>query len=102
MSEAERMHYTGTPIWVKFANAIAVFAGAFACMALLLRKRWTTSIFVVSLLAILGQMGYGLFFSNMLEVQGNGAAVLSVVIIVVAAFLVWYAHSAKKKGWLPI
>ncbi len=99
-SEAERSLYTDIPAWVTSAYAIAVFGGTIACVALLLRKSWAMHVFLISLLAILVQMGHALFITPMLEVKGGGAAVLPVLIIVVAIFLFWYASAAKKKGWL--
>jgi hypothetical protein len=100
MGEAERILYTSTPSWVTGAYAIAVFGGTFACIALLLRKSWTMYLFVVSLIAIVVQMGYGLFMSDMLEVRGAGAAALPVVVAGVAAYLLWFSRSARQKGWL--
>jgi hypothetical protein len=100
MSEAERALYTDIPVWVTGAYAVAVFGGTVASIALLLRKAWAVPTFVVSLVAIVIQMSHALFMSALIEVQGAGAAVFPVVIVVVAAFLVWYSMSAKKKGWI--
>lgn len=100
MPEAERALYEGTPGWVTAAYAVAVFAGTAGCVGLLLRKAWATPTFVVSLIAIIGQMGHALLASSMLEVQGSGAAVLPIMLIAIAAGLVAFARSAGTKGWL--
>ena len=100
MPEAERALYTDIPVWVTAAYAIAVFGGTIASIALLMRKAWAVPVFVISLVAIIAQMSHALFMSALIEVQGAGAAVLPVLIVVIAAFLVWYSMSAKKKGWI--
>lgn len=92
--------YANIPAWVTSAYAIAVFGGTLACIALLLRKAWAVPVFVVSLLAILVQMGHALFMTDLLAVRGSTAAILPLVIIGVAVFLVWYSTDAKKKGLL--
>ena len=100
MSEAERALYSDIPAWVTSAYAIAVFGGTVACVALLIRNAWAVPAFVVSLIAILVQTGYGLFMTAMIEVQGGTSAILSILLIVIAVYLVWFSSSAKKKNWI--
>ncbi len=100
MSEAERSLYTDVPAWATAAFAIAVFGGLLGCVALLLRRAWAVPAFGVSLVAILIQMGHAFFMSAMLEVRGAGAAILPVLIIVIAVYLVWFSRSARDRGWL--
>lgn len=100
MSEAERALYTDIPLLVTSAYAIAVFAGTLGSVGLLMRKAWCVPVFILSLAAILVQMGHALFISEMIAVRGIGAAVLPVLIVVVAALLVWYSREARAKGWL--
>ena len=100
MSEAEQRLYTDVPAWATAAFAIAVFGGLLGCIALLLRKAWAVPAFAVSLAAILVQMGHAFFVSAMLEVRGGEAAILPVLIIVIAVYLVWFSRSARDRGWL--
>ena len=100
MSEATRSLYTDVPPWATAAYAIAVFGGLLGCVALLLRKAWAVPVFVISLVAILVQMGHAFFMSAMLEVRGTAAAILPTLIIVVAVYLVWFSRSARSRGWL--
>ena len=100
MPEAERALQTNVPVWVTSAYAIAVFGGTLACLALLMRKAWAVPVFIVSLVAILLQMGYGLFGTAMLEVQGGAAAILPALLIAIAIYLVSFSRSAKARGWL--
>ncbi|GGZ69415.1 hypothetical protein GCM10007028_03040 [Algibacter mikhailovii] len=82
------------PVWVTAAFAIAVFGGALAAIGLLLRKSWSVKLWLLSLLAVIIQMGYILI---------NGYAssmVMTIMIIVFALFFVWFARKSESKGWL--
>jgi len=100
LPQAQQDLFSATPSWVMVAFAIAVFGGALGAIALLLRKSWAFILFAVSLLGVLSQMSYQFFLSNTFEVMGNSAKVMPVMIIVVAIFLVWFAHFATKKSWV--
>ena len=89
-----------TPAWATAAFAIAVFAGALGCIALLLRKSWAKSLFLLSLIGIVVQMIYNLFISKAMEVYGPGAALMPALVIVVGVFLVWYSKKSAAKGWI--
>jgi len=100
MPEAERALYQNIPAWVTSSFAIAVFGGTLACILLLMRKRLATTLFLVSLLAILVQMGHAFFMTNMLAVRGAAGAALPLCVIVAALFLLWYSRGAQSRGWL--
>lgn len=100
MSAAEQKLYNNTPSWVNGAFAIAVFGGGLGCLLLLLKKAFAQIIFIISLLAILTQMGYVFFVSRSIEVFGPGRMLMPIMIIVIAVLLVWFAKSSKQKGWI--
>jgi len=89
-----------TPAWAIGAFAIAVFAGALGCIALLLRKSWAKSLFLLSLIGIIVQMIYNLFISKAMEVYGPGAVVMPILVMLVGIFLVWYSKRSIIKGWI--
>lgn len=97
---AEQELYESYPLWTFIAFAIAVFGGTLGSIGLLLRKRWANLAFIVSLIAIIPQMSYGIFFTKTSEVYGNDAMTMPVMIIVVGVFLVWYSGFAIKKHWI--
>jgi hypothetical protein len=96
----ERTLYTEVPLLVTSAYAIAVFGGTLACILLLLRKSLSVAVFILSLIAIIIQMGHALLISSLLEVQGLSASALPILLITIAAYLVWYSDSVRKKGWI--
>lgn len=98
LSEAERMLYTDIPAWVTSAYAIAVFAGLLGSAVLLMRNALAIPIFVISLIAILAQMAYTLFMSEIIEVRGPTAIILPILVTTIAAYLVWFSTNAKKKA----
>lgn len=100
LPEAERALYSDIPAWVTAAYAIAVFGGTLGCVALLLRKAWAVPVLVGSLIAILVQMFHALALSDLIGVRGAGAAVLPLLIVAIAVYLVWFARSARARGWI--
>ncbi|SFD08425.1 hypothetical protein [Algibacter pectinivorans] len=82
------------PSWTMGAFAIAVFTGVLGAIFLLLRKKIATTFWLISLIAVLLQMGYAL-------VTGEAASVAMVLIIIVfaIAFLV-FSRFAASKHWI--
>lgn len=97
---AEQEIYRGYPFWTYVAFAVAVFGGTLGSIGLLLKKSWAKIAFIVSLVAIIPQMSYGIFFTNTSEVYGSGAMIMPVMIIAGGVFLVWFSGFAIKKNWL--
>lgn len=100
MPEAQRVLYTHTPVWVTASYAVAVLGATLGSVLLLARKAWTVPVFAVSLAAIVLQMGYSLFGTPMIALLGPSSAVLPLVVVAVAAWLLWFSLSCKRKGWL--
>jgi len=86
------------PAWVTGAFAVAVFAGALGCIALLLRKKWARTIFSLSLLGVVMQMIHHLLISNYNELFGP--PIMPSLAIIVLLFLIWYSKRANAKGWI--
>ncbi|OUS02907.1 hypothetical protein A9Q86_02330 [Flavobacteriales bacterium 33_180_T64] len=82
------------PTWYTTAFALAVFCGALGCLALLIRKKWATILFVVSLIAATVQHVY-LFMT----VEGM-SLIMPIMIIVVGLALIWFARMSTSKGWI--
>jgi hypothetical protein len=90
-----------TPAWATAAFAVAVWGGLLGCIALLLRKKWAKTLFVISLAGILVQMSHSFFMTNAAEVYGQvQGMIMPLLIIVIGIVLVLFARMAGKKGWL--
>jgi len=100
LPDDQRLLYETVPAWAIAAFAIAVFAGALGCIALLLRKSWATPLFVLSLAGVLVQMFHSFFLSDALQVYGASGMVMPILVLVIAVWLVGFSRSAAAKGWL--
>lgn len=82
------------PAWYTAAFALAVFAGAFGCLALLLRKKWAYMLFLISFIAATIQQVY------ILVTIEEASPIMPIMIIIVCAFLVWFSKMSTAKRWL--
>lgn len=89
-----------TPAWVTAAFAIAVFAGFLGCIGLLLRKKWSKTLFLVSFIALLVQMIHGVFMVKMYQLFTLPQNIMSFSIPVVAILLFYIAKKSEENGWL--
>ncbi|WP_406683842.1 hypothetical protein N1F78_14290 [Seonamhaeicola sp. MEBiC1930] len=77
------------PSWVT-----ALFAGALAAIGLLVRKSWATKLWLLSLIAVIVQMGYIL-------INGYASSIgMTIMIIVLAVVFYWFSKMSGSKGWL--
>lgn len=95
MYTAEQLEIeSNLPAFVTAAFAIAVFAGALAAIGLLLRKSWSVKLWVLSLIAVIVQMGY-------LLINGFASSIGMTIMIIAFAFIfVWFARKSEANGWL--
>jgi hypothetical protein len=88
------------PAWVTGAFAIAVFGGALGCVGLLLLKRWSKLLLLISLLGVLAMDLWMFVLSGLGSTMPAAEMGVTCAVILVAILLVWLAYSADKKGWL--
>ena len=100
LPENQRALYKSMPSWVTIAFAIAVWGGTLGCILLLLRRKLSTPVLILSLAGILVQMYHSFFVSNSFEVFGPGGLVMPIMIVVVAVWLIWLSRKAISTGWL--
>jgi hypothetical protein len=84
------------PAWVTGAFAVAVFAGVFGSLGLLLLMRWSKLLLLLSFVAVLAEDVWKLaLYAGPLD-----APVLMIGVNLIALLLVWLAYSADGKRWL--
>ena len=99
LPEPEQLYYQNVAPWATSAYATDVFGGVLGCLALLIRKKWASLFFALSLIAVIIQAIYNIFIQEFMEVVLKQMA-LTCVIIVISIFLVWFSKYAAKKRWL--
>lgn len=97
---ADQALRAAAPAWITGAYAVAVFVGLAAAIALCLKNKVAIPLFIVSLVAVVVQMGYISFGMNAVEIRGAVSLVFPVVIIVLGALQLWFSLHAKGRGWL--
>ena len=88
------------PIWAHSAYAIAVNAGVFGAILLLLRKAWAVPLFVLSLIGVLLQDLDAYILRGALDLFEAVWLAIPITVLVICVFEIWYANRAKAKGWL--
>lgn len=88
------------PSWYAILFGIAVFAGLLGSLLLLLRKKFAVPVFLISLIAVLIQMGYWLFVTDSMEVLGAEAVIMPMIVIIIAIFLYYFSKGAAQRKWL--
>ena len=100
LPEEQQAFIQNSPVWVTATYAIATNAGALGCALLLARQSWAYLVLVVSFAGIVVQNLYGYIMGGAVDVYGAAGVGLSVAVIAIGAFLIWYTKSAADKGWL--
>ena len=100
MPEAQRVVYEAMPSWLAIFYGLGVFGGAFGALGLLLRRRWAMPLFAISLAAVIVQMAAIYAVTPAWEVSGASSLPMTLLIVGIAAFLLWYARHASRRGWL--
>ena len=88
------------PAWVTSAYALAVWIGLAGGIALLLRRRISRTLFIISLAAVIVQFGWTFLATPLLTTIGGSAAIFPAFIIAVGAMAVWFSGKAAGFGWL--
>lgn len=89
------------PIWAQVGWGLGVWGGLIGALLLLIRNRYAVWAFALSLVGAVLGLGYQMMNpGGPASMHEGAAAIMPYVIIAVAAFLLWYAWNAEKKGIL--
>tara|TARA_R110000772_G_scaffold43739_5_gene100790 strand:- start:196 stop:627 length:432 start_codon:yes stop_codon:yes gene_type:complete len=100
LPETEREMYENKPAWATAAFAFAVFAGLIGALGLLMRKKWATTLFIISLLGILIHQVYIFFVSGIMDDAIASILVMPILVTAIGVFLVWYSKKSTTVGLL--
>ena len=100
VSGADAAMAAAMPAWVVGAFAIAVFGGALGCLGLLMLKRWSKLLLLISLLAVLAMDVWSFLLTGNGRTMAGAEMGVTVAVVAIALLTVWVAYSADRKGWL--
>lgn len=100
LTEDQQNLITSTPAWANAAWAIAVNAGAFASVLMLMRKGLAVPMFLISLIAIVIQDIEAFVLRDAYGVVGINSLIIPSMVLVIAVALFLYSRVAKGQGWL--
>lgn len=97
----DRAFFAALPGWLNIVYAVAVGGGLLGSIALLMRSKLATLLYILSLIAVIVQFGYVLGATDLIAHKGAAATVpFPLFIAVVAVFQVWFAKRAERRGWI--
>ena len=97
----DRAFFAALPGWLNIVFAVAVGAGLLGSIALLMRSKQATLLYILSLIAVIVQFGYIFAGTDLITHKGVAIAVsFPVVIAVIAVFQIWFAKRAERRGWI--
>jgi hypothetical protein len=97
LTEAERAFAENIPAWISAAFGIETFTGVASSLGLLLGRRWSWPLLLISLVALLVLESWVVVFSGAVAVFGVAVPITVVAGAVVLARL---AHHARQRRWL--
>lgn len=100
LSAAQQAMMLSLPSWMTIAFGVAVFSGVLGCIMLLLRKSVAIWFFVISLIAVLAQQCYWWILSGIGKSLGGFDLTMTIMIPIIAIFLIWFTRKKTAKGWL--
>ncbi|RXG24106.1 hypothetical protein [Leeuwenhoekiella marinoflava] len=90
-----------TPQWLTGIFAIATVTGLLGSILLVLRRKSATTLFFISAVGVLIQMGYSFFATDALQVYGIvEGLVMPLIVILSAVYLYFFSVKSSKKGHL--
>ena len=90
------------PLYAQIGWGLGVWMGLLGAVLLLLRNRWAVWSYVLSLIGAILGLGYQIALAPALPGAHETPLMKAIpyVVILIAAFLVWYSRSMEKKGVL--
>ena len=90
-----------TPQWLTGIFAISTITAVLGSVLLLLLRKAATSLFFISLIGVIVQMGYTLLATEALEIYGIlQGIIMPLFISVIAAYLFFFSKKSVAKGYL--
>lgn len=97
----DRAYDAALPVWFTAVYAVGIGAGVLGSLALLLRSRLAWPMYLASLIAVVIQFGWVFAATDLVAHKGAAStAPFPVLIVAIAAFQLWLAGHARRRGWI--
>jgi len=100
MDAAQQALYAARPAWSISATAVAVWFGALGCVGLIMRRRWSFPVLLISLAGVVVQDLAIFVLSGAGALAGPVVYVLQGLVLVVAVLLVLMSQYGIKQSWV--
>ena len=97
---AQQQIRAAMPAVVDVFFGVAVGAGLLGALGLLMARRWAVPLLLLSLLAVVAQMGTAYAAAPVWALTGARAAVFPLLLVLVCLALWLFARRAAARGWL--
>lgn len=101
MSSDQIAYMNSLPAWNTATWAIGVWGGLVGAILLLMRSRYSVWAYTLSFIGAVVGLGYQMFMTTMpASMKAGMMGMMPWIIIILAAFQLWYAWTEEKKGVL--
>ena len=100
MTAAQQALYAARPWWAVAATATAVWFGAAGCLGLILQRKWSAWLLLLSLAGVVVQDIWLFALSGAAAEAGGVAFIMQGLVLVISIGLVALARRALAQGWL--
>lgn len=96
----QRAMIEAAPTWMYAAFAIAVWIGLAGAVLLLLRRKLSEPLLMVSFLAVLVQFSGYFFDPEMRQAMGSDQLLVPIIVVALGWVIYMFARHSRMRGWL--
>lgn len=93
-------YFYGFPAWAVATWAVGVWGSFLGSVGLVLRQKWAVFLFGASIAGLAGTTVYNFILTDGAKAMGDGSAIFSGVIWLIALFLFFYSRTMASRGVL--
>lgn len=99
-SRSDLLLSASLPGWFDVVQAAATLSALLGGFALMTRSAMARALFLLSLIFLVVQFGYMMFFTPIVPLMGWTTLLLPLLLIGVSAVEIWFADYARRHGWI--
>jgi hypothetical protein len=96
----QRAAYEAEPVWVTGAYAVAVWIGLIGTILLVLRRKVSEWLLLVSLIAVLVWLAGLILVAPLRENMSANDLIVAIIVTALTWTVYWFARHSRQRGWL--